>query len=74
MCCAQSYSTLFDPMHYSLPGFSAHGIFQARILDWFAIPFSRGSFQPRIEPEAPVSPTLAGRFFTTSATWKAQTV
>ena len=29
---------------------------------------------PGIKPEAPVSPTLAGRFFTTSATWKAQTV
>ena len=31
----------------SLPGSSIHGILQARILEWVAIPFSRGSFQPR---------------------------
>ena len=30
-------------MDYSLPGFSVHGVFQARILEWVAIPFSRGS-------------------------------
>ena len=32
-------------MDYSLPGFSVHGIFQARILEWVAIPFSRGIFR-----------------------------
>ena len=32
---------------YSLPGSSVHGIFQVRILEWFAISYSRGSFQPR---------------------------
>ena len=32
-----------DPMDYSLPGSSVHGIFQARILEWVAISFSRGS-------------------------------
>ena len=37
---AQSYPTLRDPMDYSLPGFSVHGIFQARVLDWGAIAFS----------------------------------
>ena len=43
MCmCAQSCSTLCDPMECSLPGFSAHGILQARILEWVAISFSRG--------------------------------
>ena len=31
------------PMDYSLPGSSVHGILQARILEWVAIPFSRGS-------------------------------
>ena len=36
-----------DLMDCSLPGFSVHGIFQARILEWVAIPFSRGSSQPR---------------------------
>ena len=37
---AQSCSTLSDPMDYSLPGFSIHGIFQARVLEWGAIAFS----------------------------------
>ena len=33
---------LCDPMDCSLPGFSDHGIFQARVLEWVAISFSRG--------------------------------
>ena len=37
---AQSCPTLRDPMDYSLPGSSAHGIFQARVLEWVAIAFS----------------------------------
>ena len=37
------------------------------------MPSSRGSFRPRVESASPVSPALAGRFFTTSATWKAPT-
>ena len=37
---AQSYSTLSDPMDCSLPGSSAHGIFQARVLERGAIAFS----------------------------------
>ena len=41
---SQSCLTLSDPMDYSLPGSSVHGILQARILEWAAIPFSRGSF------------------------------
>ena len=36
----QSYPTLSDPMDYSLPGSSAHGIFQARVLEWGASAFS----------------------------------
>ena len=40
---AQSCPTLCDPMDCSLPGFSVHGIFQARALEWIAISFSRGS-------------------------------
>ena len=35
--------TLCDPMDCSLPGSSVHGILQARMLEWVAIPFSRGS-------------------------------
>ena len=38
---------LCNPMDSSLPGFSVHGILQARILEWVAIPFSRGSSWPR---------------------------
>ena len=37
---AQSFPTLSDPMDRSLPGSSAHGIFQARVLEWVAIIFS----------------------------------
>ena len=40
---AQLYLTLFDPMDYSLPGSSDHGISQTRILEWVAISSSRGS-------------------------------
>ena len=44
---AQSCLTLLDSMDCSLPGSSVHEIFQARILEWVAISFSRGSSQPR---------------------------
>ena len=44
---AQSCLTLWDPMDCSLPGSSVHGIFQATVLGWIAISFSRGSSQPR---------------------------
>ena len=43
----QSWPTLCDPMDCSLPGASVHGIFQARILEWVAISFSRRSSWPR---------------------------
>ena len=43
----QSCPTLCDPIDCSLPGSSVHGIFQARVLEWIAISFSRGSSQPR---------------------------
>ena len=39
--------TLCDPKDYSLPGSSVHGILQTRILEWTAIPFSRGHSQLR---------------------------
>ena len=57
---AQWCPTLCDPMHYSLSGSSIHGIFQARVLEWIAISFSRGSSRPRNRPR--VSP-IAGRHF-----------
>ena len=43
----QSCSTLWDAMDYSPPGYSVHGILQARILEWVAISSSRGSTWPR---------------------------
>ena len=42
--CAQSLPTLCNPMDYSLPGSSLHGIFQAKILQWVAISYSRGTY------------------------------
>ena len=39
--------TVCDPIDYSPPGSSIHGILQARIMEWVAISFSRGSFLPR---------------------------
>jgi len=51
-----------------IPGSSVYGILQAGILEWVAISLSRGTSPPRIDP---ASPALAGRFFTTSATWEA---
>ena len=44
---SQSCPALCGPMDCSLPGSAIHGIFQARILEWAAISFSRGSSQPR---------------------------
>ena len=49
---AQPCPTLCDPMDCSLPGSSVHGIFQARILEWVAVSFSRGSSQPRDQTHA----------------------
>ena len=43
----QSCPTLCDPMDCSLPDSSVHGILQARIQEWVALPFSRGSSRPR---------------------------
>ena len=43
MLAAQSCLTLCNPMNCSLPGSSVHGILQARILEWIAMPSSRGS-------------------------------
>ena len=58
---AQSCPTLCDPMDCSLPGFSVHGIFQARVLEWVAISFSRGSSRPR---DRTWVSCIAGRHFT----------
>ena len=49
----QSYPTLCDPVDCSPPVSSVHGILQAGILEWVAMPFSRGSSQPGIESVFP---------------------
>ena len=54
-------------MVFSLPGFSVHGISQATILEWVAISFSRGSFQPRDQTQVSC---IAGGFFTSEPTGK----
>ena len=53
-------------MDCSPPGFSVHGIPQVRILEWAAVPSSRGSSQPI----SLMYPASAGGFFTISATWE----
>ena len=58
---AQLCLTLCDPMDCSPPGSSVHGILQARILEWVAMPSSRGSSQPRDRTQVC---GFAGRFFT----------
>ena len=68
----QSCPTLCDPMDCSPPGSSVYEIFQARILEWVATHSSRESSWPRNQTRISMSPALAGRFLTTSATWKAQ--
>ena len=68
--CAQSCLTLCNPLGYSLSGFSVHGIFQARILEWVAIPFSRGSSQPRDQTQVSC---ISGECFTIWAIREART-
>ena len=61
-------SDSLHPMDCSPPGSSVNGIFQARILEWVLFPTSGDLPNPGIEL---MSPALAGRVLTTSATWKA---
>ena len=63
----QSRLTLCDPLESSLLGSSLHGILRARILEWVAISFSRGSSWSRDQTQVSMSPSLAGEFFTTAA-------
>ena len=56
--------TVSDPVDCSLPGFSVHGILQARILEWVAMPSSRKSSRPRDQTSIScIVSCLAGRFF-----------
>ena len=60
MLVAQSCPILCDPMDCSPPGSSVHGILQERILQWVAMPFSRGSSQLRDQTQVS---HIAGRLF-----------
>ena len=66
--------TLCNPMDCSRPGSSVHGIVQARILEWVAMAFTRGSSWPRDWTCISKSVALTGGFFTTSVPWEAQIV
>ena len=63
------FGRFYDPMDCSPPGLSVHGILQARILEWVAIPSSRGSSQPRDWTQVS---HIAGGFFTIWATKEIQ--
>ena len=52
-----------DPVDDSLPGSSVHGILQARILEWVAMPYSKGSSQPRDQTQVSCISCIAGGFF-----------
>ena len=67
----QSCLTLCDPLNCSLPSSSVDEILQARILEWVAIPFSRGSSQPRDETQVSC---IAGRFLPTEPPGKPKNI
>ena len=56
----QSSPILCNPMVHRLPGFSVHGISQGKILEWVAMPSSRGSSQPRNRTASLAYPALVG--------------
>ena len=58
-----------SPLDCSPPGSFVHGIFLARILEWVAISFAKGSSDPGIELSSLASPALAGGFLYCCATW-----
>ena len=67
-CHQKMWPVLFDPVECSLPGSSIHGILQARLLEWVAISFSRGSSRPRDWTRVS---RIAGRHFNLWATREA---
>ena len=73
MCvCAKSLQlclTLCDPMDCSQKGSSAHRILQARILEWVAMPSTRGSSQPRDQTRVSYVSFIGSGFFPTSTSF-----
>ena len=70
----QSFPALCDPMDYSLPGSSVHGILRQEYWSGLPFPFPGDLPASGIEPESPVSPALAGGFFIANSTWEAPVV
>ena len=68
---AHSCPTLYHSMNCNPPGSSVHGVLQARILEWEAVPFSRGSSRPR---DWTWVIRIAGRFFTVCATRETKSI
>ena len=71
--CAQQLQlcpTLCDPVDYSPPGSSVHGIFPARILEWVGMPSSRASSRPRNQTSISCQSTLLVGFFTIEPPWR----
>ena len=60
---AQSCLTLCDSLDCSLPGSSVHGVFQARILEWIALPFPGDLSNPGMEPVSLGIPALQADSF-----------
>ena len=74
MCQILSHSvvSVCNPMDCSLPGSSVHGILQARILEWVAISYSKGSSRPRDWTCVSCVPCIGRQILYHCATWKAQ--
>ena len=62
--------TICDPVDYSPPGSSVHGIFQARILEWVAISFSRRSSRPRDQTQISCVPFMGRWIPSHYTTWE----
>ena len=67
----QSCTTLCDPMDWSLPNSSVHGIIQTRVLEWVTMVSSRGPSWPQDWTCVSWVSCIVGRFFTHWATWEA---
>ena len=64
---SQSCMTLCDPMDCSLPGSSIRGIFQARLLEWVAMPSSKESSRPRDRIQVSYASCIGRQILATSA-------
>jgi len=68
----QSCLTLYNTMDYRLPGSSVHGIFQAKILEWVAFSYSRGSSWPRDQTHISCVSCISRQILYYCPTWEAQ--